>query len=62
VQATGFSNSEEDETCRSALVPFLLEDRIKEVHCFKIQIQHLRGHQPFAGSPAMQQRCPMRTA
>lgn len=43
-QATGFSNSEEDAIGRSALVPFLLEDRIKEVSCSSIPCicqQHL---------------------
>ena len=37
-QATAFSNSEEDATGRSTLVPFLLEDRIKEVCCFSASV------------------------
>jgi hypothetical protein len=32
MQVTGLSNSEEELAGRSALVPFLLEDKIREVH------------------------------
>lgn len=31
MQVTGFSNTEEEAIKRAALVPFLLEDRIREV-------------------------------
>lgn len=31
MQVTGFSNTEEEATKRAALVPFLLEDGIREV-------------------------------
>jgi hypothetical protein len=32
LQVTGLSNSEEEATGRAALVPFLLEDKLTQVH------------------------------
>ncbi|BDA41218.1 probable glyoxalase 3 [Coccomyxa sp. Obi] len=43
---TGFSNTEEEAVKRAALVPFLLEDRIREVD--GIYVRALRDFDPYA--------------
>ena len=52
VQVTGISNSEEEAMGRADLVPFLLEDRIREVH------MHLSSAHDIIMSCAFSAGCP----